>query len=177
MAKKKMRQVEYFRCWPGNEGDRGTWDTDYIAIPAETPDDKIEDAIREAAAKIKWPNEVPSFVGLYCDGGPEEEDEGDGEQDDLPSPETEETPSGEMSKRKFYKSTFAVEVLSEEPLSGSESLADLSEITIEGDCSGSHKMTKTETLNGKQAAEALQEQGSDPEFFRLTEDGKDLEDE
>ncbi len=22
-------QVEYFRCWPGSDGDNGTWDTDY----------------------------------------------------------------------------------------------------------------------------------------------------
>src|SRR5208283_3748172 len=48
----KMRSVKYYRCWPGNQGDRGEWDTDYIEIPSDTPDDKIEDAIREAALKI-----------------------------------------------------------------------------------------------------------------------------
>ena len=77
MEKKvKMRSVEYFRCWNSSEGDRGEWDTDYIEIPADTPDDKVEQAIRDAVDKAYIPQDRPLFVGLYCDGGPEElEDE------------------------------------------------------------------------------------------------------
>jgi len=80
-----------------------------------------------------------------------------------------------MTKRKFFKATFKVEVLSEEPLTGSESLADLSYMTIEGDCSGAHELIKQDTLNGKQAAKALQAQGSDPEFFQIDENGNDVD--
>ena len=69
----KMRKIEYYRCWASSEGDRGDWDTDYIEIPASTPEDKLEEAIREAALKIEWKDKVsPAFVGLYCSGGPEE---------------------------------------------------------------------------------------------------------
>ncbi len=46
------------------------------------------------------------------------------------------------------------------------------EIT-EGDCSGDWKVTKVKELNGKQAAKALIEQGSEPSFFGLTDDGED----
>jgi len=159
MKMSKMRQVEYFRCWAG--GGHGTWDTDFIEIPVDLHEDEIENAVKEAAAKIKWPNdEAPVFVGLYCDNGPEDENE---------TPAKDE----EMSKRKFYKSTFVVEVLSEEPLDGTQSLAALSAMTTDGDCSGKHNMTKQETLNAKQAAEELRKQGSDPEFFQIDEDGKD----
>jgi hypothetical protein len=76
--KKKTRSVEYYRCWAGNGGDRGTWDTDFIDIPADTPEDQIEAAVRAAAAKIKWrDNEPPVLVGLYCanDDGEEEDEE------------------------------------------------------------------------------------------------------
>lgn len=80
-----------------------------------------------------------------------------------------------MTERKFYKATFTVEVLSEEPLDGSQSLADLSEMTMEGPCSGKCEMKSHETLDGKQTATALQEQGSDPEFFSIDEDGNDVD--
>jgi hypothetical protein len=57
------RTVEYFRLW-----DNRTWDTDFIDLPADTPNDKLEDAVREAAAKIEWDSEVPVVVGLYNEG-------------------------------------------------------------------------------------------------------------
>ena len=59
-----VREVEYFRLWPGNSGDSGTWDTDFIEIPADTPDDQVDAAIREAAAKIEWQKEPPVMVGV-----------------------------------------------------------------------------------------------------------------
>jgi len=60
-----MRRVEYYRLWGG---DSGTWDTDFIDIPANTPDDNVDSAIRTAVAKIRWRDEVPTIVGLYADG-------------------------------------------------------------------------------------------------------------
>jgi hypothetical protein len=76
MAKHKTRSVEYYRCWAGNGGDSGTWDTDFIDIPADTPEDKVEEAVRKAADTIKWRNgEAPVIIGLYCDSDIDEEDE------------------------------------------------------------------------------------------------------
>jgi hypothetical protein len=61
--KTKNRRVEYYRLWGG---DSGTWDTDFIDIPADTPHDMLDKAIRQAAAKIEWQDEAPVIVGLYC---------------------------------------------------------------------------------------------------------------
>jgi len=58
--------VEYYRCFPGNNGDSGTWNTNYIAIPADTPEDKMDAAIRLACNSLNWSTEMPVFVGLYC---------------------------------------------------------------------------------------------------------------
>ena len=65
----KTRCVEYYRLWPGNGGDSGTWDTNFIDVPANTPDDKLDLAIREAIAKMEWRDELPVVVGCYNDGG------------------------------------------------------------------------------------------------------------
>ena len=73
----KTHRVEYYRLWAGNAGDSGTWDTDFIDIPADTPDDKLDNAIRKAAAKINWQEEPPVIVGHYCDAD-ELGDEDDG---------------------------------------------------------------------------------------------------
>ena len=73
--KKKTRSIEYFRLWPGNGGDSGTWDTDSIDIPADTPADKIEEAVQKAAAKIRWREESPVLVGVYSVPTPEEDED------------------------------------------------------------------------------------------------------
>jgi hypothetical protein len=75
-GKPRTRRVEYYRLWGG---DSGTWDTDFIAIPTDTPDDKVDEAIRKAAAKIDWQTDVPVIVGCYCDAD-EQGDEDDREQ-------------------------------------------------------------------------------------------------
>lgn len=80
-----------------------------------------------------------------------------------------------MTKRKFYKTVIQVKVLSEQPYEY-ENLSQVASDISDGDCSGEIENTITnEKLNGKQAATVLQEQGSDPEFFRLDKDGNDLE--
>jgi lysophospholipase L1-like esterase len=58
-------QVEYYRLW-----EDGTWDTEFLDIPADTPENEYENAVRQVAAKIKWRDTPPVIVGLYS--GPAE---------------------------------------------------------------------------------------------------------
>ena len=80
-----------------------------------------------------------------------------------------------MTKRKFYKTVFQIELLSEEPISP-DSLEEISRLA-EGDCSAKWGEKSHKTLNGKQAAKELQKQGSDPEFFMIDENGNELEED
>jgi hypothetical protein len=82
---------------------------------------------------------------------------------------------GNMTKRKFHKTTFVLTVLSEEPLSGDEDLLELHNMTDTGDCVGDLKCDKTEEMDGKQAADALYEARSEPSFFMLDDKGNDDE--
>ena len=75
----KTRHAEYFRLWAGNSGDSGTWDTDFFDVPADTPDDELDEAIRKAAATIKWRDGPPVIVGYYCDAD-EQGDVNDGRE-------------------------------------------------------------------------------------------------
>lgn len=80
------------------------------------------------------------------------------------------------SKRKFYKTIFYVEVLSEDtPLEDVDSLHDIAYAIDEGDCSGMVNNVKSVRLTAQKAAQALIEQGSDPEFFQLDKNGNELE--
>jgi hypothetical protein len=81
-----------------------------------------------------------------------------------------------MTDRKFHKTIVQVTILSEEPI-GECTLGDIDYNITEGDWSGHVECVSEETLDGKQAADALLEQASDPEFFQLTKDGNDAEDE
>ena len=81
-----------------------------------------------------------------------------------------------MTKRKFYRATYKLVLLSEKPFTGNESLQDLSNAITDGDDSGSFEMKEQKTLNGKQAAKALMDQESDPSFFRLDDEGNDAKD-
>ncbi len=78
-----------------------------------------------------------------------------------------------MSQRKFYRTVVQAEVLSGSPISQVD-LAALHYMITEGDCSGQVRTVLQEELNGKQAAEALLNQASDPSFFSLTENGDDI---
>ncbi len=73
-----------YRLWGGNSGDSGAWDTDFLDIPADTPDEQIEAAVQKAVAKIKWRDEPPILTGVYSAPQPDEDDETDlatGEQE------------------------------------------------------------------------------------------------
>jgi hypothetical protein len=83
-----------------------------------------------------------------------------------------------VSKRKFYKTVFMVTVLSEESLGGKfQSAQDIHNMITEGECSGAVGVLPETVLDGKDAADALIAQGSDPSFFRLTDDGEDADDD
>jgi hypothetical protein len=78
---------------------------------------------------------------------------------------------------RFFRTVIGVEVLSENaPISDNCSLAEVAYLISEGDCSGAVSITSTDELSGPEAAEALVAQGSDPEFFGLSETGCSLSD-
>lgn len=77
-----------------------------------------------------------------------------------------------ISERKFYKTVINIVVLSEEPLYGIP-ISNIIESAIDGENSMSHEMTEVAEIDGSMAAILLMEQGSDPAFFNLNEDGSD----
>ena len=80
-----------------------------------------------------------------------------------------------MTDRLFYKKVIAIEVLSEEPIPEGMEVGTIVDQAMNGDYS-MRMLPSTETvMNGKEAADALSEQGSDPGFFSLTETGEDTE--
>lgn len=77
--------------------------------------------------------------------------------------------------KKYYKTVIQMEVLSEEPI-GDADMQTILHQTTDGDWSGKNTtIVQDEALSGKQMADALREQGSDPEFFQLDEDGNEIE--
>lgn len=79
------------------------------------------------------------------------------------------------SSRTFYRTLVLVEILSEEPYEPG-SLAGVARDIVEGDCSGETHFCASQPISGAHAALLLLAQGSDPEFFKLDEQGNDLED-
>ncbi|MGH7971423.1 MAG: hypothetical protein ACREIC_22110 [Limisphaerales bacterium] len=79
-----------------------------------------------------------------------------------------------MTTRKLYRTIFQVEVLSESPV-GPVELETLGHMITEGDCSGRVRIVLKQELDGRQAAQGLLAQGSDPSFFNLTEDGHETD--
>lgn len=82
-----------------------------------------------------------------------------------------------MTKRKFYRTVYQVEVLSEDPTPDTMSLDELHYQITDGSWSGMvlPPAPLNEELDGHQAAVALKGQLSDPEFFNLTDDGDDYD--
>jgi hypothetical protein len=72
-------------------------------------------------------------------------------------------------KKQVYKTVFTVEVLSLEPYD-SVSLAQIAYDIVEGDSSGYFSTTSQELLSEEESLKAIAEQGSDPEFFWVTEE-------
>lgn len=78
-----------------------------------------------------------------------------------------------MTTRKFYKTVLTYTVLSEKPIPDNLEMKDIMFECTDGFYSGATTGQKETVLNGKQAAKALEEQGSDPDFFQLDEKGND----
>ena len=78
--------------------------------------------------------------------------------------------------RKFHKTVFQIEVLSEDPYPEGRSLVDIAYDITEGECSGRVHRVSSEELDGRAMANALIEQDSDPEFFGLDQDGNKIDD-
>jgi hypothetical protein len=79
------------------------------------------------------------------------------------------------NKKKYYKTVIHVEVLSEEPI-GDVDMQTILYQTSEGGWSGKNTtMVQDQELNGFEMARALEEQGSDPEFFGLDQNGEEIE--
>jgi hypothetical protein len=83
-------------------------------------------------------------------------------------------PLAKPTARRFYRTVIRYEVLSEKPLVH-VSLSDLQELCDSGPNCGRFLSFNTKGLNGRQAALALYTAGSEPGFFRLTDDGEDSE--
>lgn len=75
-----------------------------------------------------------------------------------------------MSERKFYRTVFQVEVLSETPILGHVDLEDIAYQGTEGEWSVDMETVETETVGSEQMAELLIAQGSDPGFFGIEEE-------
>ena len=78
--------------------------------------------------------------------------------------------------RKFYKTVYKVEILSEEPTE----LMDLDEIAqaiSDGPYSGNCYKDSTDEVDGPSMAKLLEDQGSSPEFFQLDSEGNDLDED
>lgn len=80
-----------------------------------------------------------------------------------------------MKKKKIYKTFIVVEVLSEESYDETD-LTQVAHDITEGDCSGQVFIKEKIELERIEAARAIEEQGSDPAFFGLDENGEELED-
>jgi len=81
-----------------------------------------------------------------------------------------------VTERKFYKTTFVVEILSETPGVGEMSLTDVLTEAENGSFSGDVKSSEEVEVDGPTMAKLLSDQRSDPEFFNLDENGNDLDD-
>ena len=80
------------------------------------------------------------------------------------------------SERKFYKTRFVLEVLSEEPIP-SMSLSSLEYEMNEGEYVGGQiEIVESKELTAAEMVNALYDFGSDPSFCRLDDDGNDCDD-
>ena len=83
-----------------------------------------------------------------------------------------------MTKKKLYKSVLKVIIVSDEPYPDSVNLEQVNYDITEGHNSG---ILEWEYLNaeivGAEAVKAMEEQGSDPEFFQMDDEGNELEED
>jgi hypothetical protein len=81
------------------------------------------------------------------------------------------------STRRFFRTTITVEVLSMGAPVQYDDLADVAWAVMEGPCVGSVVDELVEAIDAVDVVDILGDMGSDPEFFRLDDEGNDLKDE
>lgn len=76
---KATREIEVYRCWPGNAGDSGTWDTGFVDIPVDVDiedSEALQAAVKKAVMNLlRHSADLPVIVGVYCIPAEEEEEE------------------------------------------------------------------------------------------------------
>jgi hypothetical protein len=78
--------------------------------------------------------------------------------------------------RKFYKTIIQITILSEDhPVGSGMELSAINNAITDGDCSGACELIQEKQVCAGRMAKLLVEQGSDPGFFGLDEDGKEVE--
>lgn len=83
-----------------------------------------------------------------------------------------------MTDRKFYKTTFTIEVMSSEPLGDGVDIEDLGYMIHEGECLGNVRQSDPIELDGHAVAkEIISKHGGKRHlgFFFLDENGNDIE--
>lgn len=75
--------------------------------------------------------------------------------------------------KKFYKTTIRVTVLSEDPFDCTD-LETIAEATDKGDCVGEVDNEGSVEVTGKEMADLLYAAGSEPGFFQIDDDGKNI---
>ena len=60
----KTRPIEMYYGYAEGNGDYGSWGTDYVDIPIDTPEDKIAEVAKEIA-KNEYEGDDLAFVGVY----------------------------------------------------------------------------------------------------------------
>jgi hypothetical protein len=75
----------------------------------------------------------------------------------------------------FYRTVFQVEVLSRGQLPEGAGLTYIAYEIVEGDCSGNVEVLSEDAVDGPTMARLLREQGSEPMFLGLSDDGEDEE--
>jgi hypothetical protein len=72
----KERTVEVIVC-ESHGDDTGGWYTEYVSVPADTPDDQLEKAARDAFFNNfkEGDNRIIAHVGIYCEADPFAEEE------------------------------------------------------------------------------------------------------
>lgn len=80
-----------------------------------------------------------------------------------------------MSPRKFYRTIYSVEILSQEPIPGELDLHTVLGMAQDGDYSGRNVKTCQDEINAKDAATFLKVHGSEPAFFSIDDEGNEIQ--
>ena len=79
------------------------------------------------------------------------------------------------TKKKLYYKRIIVELLSENPIPDSMTIADLEHEYNEGEYIGCTETKKDVVVTGRKAAKMVMAMGSDPTFFQMNEFGNEIE--